>query len=69
MRVTDDVGRGVQSMSMKRFEESFRFILGDLEGICKECVQGVVKEAFSTEDDDVDVRREVLGRGRVVVCR
>jgi hypothetical protein len=37
--VTDDVGRGVQSMSMKRFEESFRFILGDLEGICKECVR------------------------------
>ena len=67
--MTDDVGRGVQSMSMKRFEVGFRFILGDLEGICKECVQGVVKEAVSTEDDDVDVRREVLGRGWVVVCR
>jgi hypothetical protein len=41
--------------------------MGDLEGICKECVQGVVKEAIGAEDDDVDVGREVLGRGRVRV--
>ena len=41
--------------------------MGDLEGISKEFVQGGVKEAIGAEDDDVDVGREVLGRGRVWV--
>ena len=41
--------------------------MGDLEGISKECVPGVVKEAIGAKDDDVDVGREVLGRGWVVV--
>ena len=44
------------------------FILGDLEVICKDCVQGVVEEAVGTEDDHVDGRQEVLGRGWVVFC-
>ena len=41
--------------------------MGDLEGISKECVPGVVKEAIGAKDDDVDIGREVLGRGRVWV--
>ena len=32
-------------MLLQGLEESFHYILGDLEGISKECVQGVAVEA------------------------
>ena len=48
---------------MQGLEKSFRFILGDLEGICKECVQGGVEEAVGAKDDDVDAGARGLGQG------